>query len=219
MTTTPNAILVEASQALNETSTDTSSKRVGYFNSAVRTVLGERKWSWSRKSHTLDTDDGIQEYDLSSEISDFDPERGIYEVYLAGVKIDYVEYSEKDNVSSENARWYWKPDGKTIGFTTEFDGTENVVIWYYAIHTNAANSGATLNIPIPEKMHTAIVLQIKALVHNGKRQRYDARNALLDYKEEIEKRILGDASNKGRDVPKVVNNVMRFFRFRRNYNY
>jgi len=65
----------------------------------------------------------------------------------------------------------------------------------------------------------AICLLMKAMVHGAKRQRYDERNALVDYKEEIEELVLQDASNKIKDLPQNVPTIFTYNKFNRTYSY
>lgn len=218
MITTLSPILIEASYVLNESATDTTAKRISYGNRAIRRVLRMRKWNWAKKSHTMSTlVAGTQEYDLSSAITDFNPMWGIYEVYIGGEKVGPIDYNQKDNTTGTHC--YLKPDGVTIGFTNDIDGTEDIVIWYSSRWTNVAADTTTFSLSIPEDMLGAIVLLIKAMVHGAKRQRYDERNALLDFKEEIEELVLQDATNKFKDLPINIPTPITYNRVVRNYTY
>lgn len=219
MITTPEPVLQETSNMLNESTTDTSAKRVSYFNRSVRKVISMRKWSWAKKKHDLAVSAGVQEYDLTSVISDYNIQWGIYEVWVGGKKIDPVNYDRRDNIAASDARFYLTPDNKKLGFTKTIDGTEDIDVWYYQVHVNAANHQASLNIPLPEDIQIAVALYIKHLVHEGKRQRYDSRNAILDFQQVIEELVLQDASNKAKDLPKTVPTVFTYARVRRIYRY
>jgi len=56
-------------------------------------------------------------------------------------------------------------------------------------------------------------------VHTAKRQRYDARNSLADFKEKIDGLRPQEASNKALNAPKTVPTVMQYYGIRRNYRY
>lgn len=217
MITTLSPILIETSYILNEGTTDTTAKRISFGNRAIRRVLQVRKWSWGKKDHTLTVIEGTQEYNLVDEISNYNPMWGVYEVYVGGEKIDPVEYSRRNDSSGNH--FYIVPDTQTIGFTMDIDGTEDIVIWYYASWNNVSTTSENFDLTIPEQMLDAICLLIKSYVHDAKRQRYDARNALTDYKESIEELVLQDASNKAHDLPQVIPNVMEYHRARRTYSY
>ena len=214
---TLSPILIETSNLLNEGSTDTSSKRISFGNRAIRRVLRVRRWNWARLSHTLTVVDDTQEYDLSSEISDYNPNWGIYEVYMDDEKMTPIDYNQKENTTSDH--FYLKPDGKTIGFTNDIDGDEDIEIWHYPRWVNVSADDTTFNLSIPEDMLGAICLLMKAMVHGAKRQRYDERNALVDYKEEIEELVLQDASNKIKDLPQNVPTIFTYNKFNRTYSY
>lgn len=217
MITTIASICAETSHLLNEGSSDTSAKRISYGNRSIRRVLRVRKWNWAKKKHTLSVSVGVQEYDLSSVISDYNPMWGIFEVYIGGEKMNPIDYTQRLNTTSNN--FYLKPDGVTIGFTNTLDGSEVIDIWYSAGWTNVSASDTVFNVSIPEDMLGAICLLMKAMVHGGKRQRYDERNALIDYKEEIGELVLQDASNKIKDLPQNVPTILTYNRVRRSYAY
>jgi len=215
MITTLLPILQSVSRKLKEGATDTSSLRVGYCNDAIRYILGVFKWNWSIKKHDLVVSPGVQEYVLTSQIPNYSTFRGIYEVYFNERKIDPVPYNNKNSVSS--LCFYLKPDDVTIGFTKEIDGTEDIDIWYYPEWTDVADATSTLPIPIPESMVELISLYVKHLVHEGKRQRYDSRNALLDFKQVLDTIIPQQGSSKIKDQPKRIYNFFSYTGFRRKY--
>ena len=218
MITTLLPILDVVSRKLNESATDTTTKRIGYSNDAIRHILSLYKWGWSKKKLDLTVVNGTQEYVLTTEATDYSPVRGIYEVYVGGDKIDPVPYNNKDSVSSSTSQYFYlKPDDVTIGFTLDLDGTEDIDIWYYPVWTDAADSTSTLSISIPESMVELIAFYIKYLVHDGRRQRFDARNALLDFKQALDTIIPQQASGKVKDQPRRVYNFFSYLGFKRTY--
>lgn len=217
MITTGAPIFAETSHILNEGSSDTSAKRIGFLNRAARRVLRVRRWDWQKKMHDLTVSAGVQEYDLSSAISDYNPNWGIFEVYVGGEKISPIDYNNANIANSTS--FYLKPDGVTIGFVVDLDGTENIDIWYYPRWVNITDENTVFNISLPEDLLGAICLLMKAMVHGAKRQRYDERNALIDYKEEIGELVLQDASPKIKDLPKNVPTILSYNRVKRSYVY
>lgn len=218
MITTLAPILSTLSVKLKEKTADVSTDRISAAISAIRLLLSEHKFSWARKSFTLDVDVGVQEYDLVTEATDYCETWGIYEVYVGGVKIDPIPYENRNN--TDNTNWYLTPDNKSIGFTSDILGTESIVIWYYATIPTAsepATSAVTLNLSIPENVKEAIVYAAKAIVHESKRQRNDARNSWLIYQTEKEKAVQSSASNKAKGLPKFIPNVLSYTGFRRRY--
>lgn len=203
------------SRKLKEPSTDTSVHRVGYVNDAIRHILTLYKWSWSRKKKTLTVVAGKKEYNLTEEISDYSPIRGIFAVYVDDKEIEAIPYDDRDKASSLS--FYLKPDVATIGFTFDIDGDENIDIWYYPEWTNVPDHTSTMPISIPESMTELIALYTKYLIHEGKRQRYDARNALLDFKEVLNSLIPQQGSSKIGDYPRLIPKFSLFTRFKRNY--
>lgn len=219
MVTGPQAVLDEASALLKELSVETGTTRFIYLNRSVRRLLRVRRWEWAKVAHTLDTDNGVQEYDLTAEITDFNPQWGIYEVYIGGEKASPTPYDNISNQTNEKL-FYLKPDGKTIGFIKALDGTEtDIVIWYYPRWVTVTSVSDTFNISLPEDVVSVVALHMKYLVHDGKRQRYDARNALLDYKEEVEELIMQDAGNKTKDSPKTIPPITSYYGTKRTYTY
>jgi len=217
MITTPNDFLQELSDLLNEGTLDTSTKRVRYFNRAARRVKRVKKWSWNKIGGQLTLVAATQTYDLTSEFTNFNPQWGIFEVYLAGEKMTPIDYDRRLNTTGD--RFYLKPDGKTIGFTATIVGDEDIVVWYVPKHTNASAYNTTLDVSIPEDMLGPITLLMKSYVHGGKRQRADERNALLQYKEEIDEVVLQDAQHKIKDLPQNVPTILTYRGVRRTYNY
>lgn len=220
MITTPATILDEVSAMLNESSTDTSTKRINLYNRATRHTIHAYKWSFRRKNFSLTTSNGVQEYNLTSVITDgdYDPVAGIFEVWNGTEKIDPINYDRKTNTSTL-LEFYLTPDNKTIGFTKAITGSESIVIIYYQAYKNVVSSTTTLNISIPDTFIIPIATYTKFLVHDGKRQRYDARNAILDYQQQISERKLADGGNKAKDLPRVVPNLMSYIGFKRSYTY
>ncbi len=218
MITTAQPVLAETSQILNESSTDTSSKRIGYFNRSVKKVFGVGKWPWRKKKGTLDTDNEVQEYVLTTEFSDYDVQGGIISVWVGGIKILPIDYDRKADVDNPaTQKFYLTPDNRSIGFIKTFDGTEDVEIWYFALHTYISSAGESLTVTLPDDISTAIALYMKFLVHDGKRQRYDARNALLDFKEEIDTLRPKIMSSKIKDAPKTVAKLFSYLKHKRVY--
>lgn len=217
MLTTALPILQLVSRKLKETTTDVTSLRVGYISDSCKHILGIYKWGWSRKKHDLVLTAGVQEYNLSTILTDYSPVRGIFEVYVAGEQIDPVPYNNKDAASTTEQSFYLLPDDKTIGFTVALDGTEDIDIWYYADWVTVTTSTDTFNVSIPETLLEAIALYVKYFVHDGKRQRFDARNALLDYKQEIDTIIPQQGSGKIKGLPRRIYNFFSYMGFKRTY--
>lgn len=217
MLTTPHNFLQELSDLLNENVIDTSVKRVHYFNRAIRRIKRSKKWSWNRLPGTLTLVAGTQIYDLTVQFSNFNPQWGVFEVYLNGVKMTPIDYDRRLNTTSD--RFYMKPDGKTIGFTAEIAGDEEIIVWYSPSHTDATAHDTTLDVAIPEDMLGPAALLMKSYLHGGKRQRADQRNALLEYKEELDEVVLQDAQHKIKDLPQNVPTIMTYRGVRRSYNY
>lgn len=216
MITTAEPLLQELSEKLNETSTDTSTKRLGYFYESVRQLLNKYKWGWSIKPFTITLLANISEYNLSTLISDYSPSWGIDEVLVGGHVIDPVPFESRSSYSSDT-RFYITRDNKTLGFTRVLATTEVVVVNYYARIIRPAEHDDTLNISLPDDIGNAIVLYMKHLVHDGKRQRLDARNALTDWKEELDSLRPQEASQKAKYSPRTVPNVLAASKFRRTY--
>lgn len=217
MVTSPQKFLDEVSTRLNESSTDTSSKRITAFNIAARRVKSMRKWRWNKKKHDLALTANIKTYDLTSVISDYDPMFGVYEVYVAGAKMTPIKYERRTETTGDF--YCLDPNLKNIIFTGTIAGTEDIDIWYYPRHTDATAAVTTLDPSIPEYMLGPIGLLMKAIVHGGKRQRHDERNTLLDFKEEIGEAILADASNKPKDLPDTIPTPLTYNRVKRTYTY
>lgn len=217
MITTLQAIANKVSyDHLKESSVVTNTQRISALVSGVRMLLDEAKFPWARKEYTLVLSAGIQEYNLTTLLSDYDIDWGLYMVTRDGAELSPCDYALKSSTS--NNRYYLSPDNKTIGFTKEILGTEEVIVWYYQTLTIPASVSATLNLSIPESALEAIACASTYYVHLGKRQRYDATNALKDYQVAKEKIVQKKASNKARNFPKTVPNIMAYHKVQRTYS-
>jgi len=214
MITTPERVLDALSRRLNESTTDTSAIRVGIFNDALHHILSQYKMEWARKLSNLSVTVGTQEYDLTSEISDYDPTWGIYSVEVGG-QVFPVEYEDRTFFVSQH--FTLEPNKKKIIFTKDFEEDTTVPIWYYARHTDVSTYQTTLSISLPESILNPLVLYMKHLVHDGKRQRNDARNAILDFAEVMEQVALQNASSKAKNQTTVRRNPLQFAGFKRTY--
>lgn len=217
MITTPAPILEAVSGGLNESTTDTSSKRIIAFNRAMRKFLNYKKFKFAIVEGTLTLVSDTQKYNLLTEFADYDVARGIDEVWIGNDQIFPIDNQDKE-IYTETQKFFLTNNGKSIEFTKtlDYDGT-NPTIYYYAQHTNIDASTDTLNIPIPEAFQEALVLLVKHFVHDGKRQRNDARNALLDYKDEIKNVAMAEATPNAKHLKKKVVNPLQYRGIRRKY--
>lgn len=196
MITTAEPILRRVSYQLGEETTDTSTVRINYFNEAYQYYLSLNRWSFKIKEYNLTTT-SASEYDLTSLINDYSQTDGVYEVRKSGGElIKPISYSDKDLPEYKTTQYYYiTPDGKKIGFTSHKTG-EVINIKYFAVLNEISNATDTLNIPIPEAHIRPIISYIRFLVHERKRQRNDARNCILDFKEQLEETLTKDANQK-----------------------
>lgn len=218
MITTAAPFLSETSNMLNEPTVDVGAKRISYFNRSVRKTLSMKKWGFEKRTRNLTLSAGVQTYDLTTQFSDYNPLKGLISVWLNGEKIDSIDYDQKaDSNVTATQKFYLDPDNQTIGFRSTISGSEMIQIVYYAHHTSISSSTEALVFNIPDEMILPIALYMKHLVHEGKRQRYDSRNALLDFKEEIDNLRPMAASKKIKDRPKTVPNIFAYNRIQRRY--
>ena len=217
MITTPLPILQECSNLLKELSLDESTRRLGYFTTAVQFVLNEHRWKFPLKKVSLTPVAGQQEYDLATLEPHYNPQWGIYLVVKDGDEMTSGDYETA--LDSSEDFFYLTPDHKKLGFSSDIDGTESIDVWLYTtlLSSDVSSSSDTLPFEIPETVGTLIARYMKYLVHDGKRQRYDARNALLDYKEQLEQLITQSASTKIKGKPKRIPPLMTSLGFTRRY--
>lgn len=206
MITTAQPILKQVSYELGESTPDYSASRINHFNTAYQYYLSLSKWSFKIKEYELTTT-GDKEYNLTTLVPDFSQADGIYEVRTSGdgKLIKPIEYEDKDLEDG----YYLTPDGKSIGFTSVSSG-DKYKIKYYAVLTPVSLETETLNIPIPEVHSQPISTYIQFLVFKRKRQRNDARNAILDFKDQLEDALMREG---GRGtvgfVPKIFSPVRK----------
>lgn len=217
MITTPEVILTTVSTDLRESSADTSNRRVSYFNKAVEHVLSEFKWSWARRRHVLDVAGGEESYDLLTEIPDYSVDDGLHIIKIDGAEV--FPYSFDNNDDDVSKQYFTlSPDNQTLEFMKDIVGDEVVEIWYYAEHTRVSTYNEALTLKIPPKFGNLVAHYIRFLEHNGKRQRNDARNAMIDYVDLLDKLKPKDASKKASKGPKAIQPVMRYLNFSRRYS-
>lgn len=207
-------ILRSVSNKLKETSTIITADRIESAVSGIRMVLNECKFPWSRKKYTLDVSSKAKEYDLTSLITDLDMTWGLHMIEMGGLEMLPCDYQDR---ALNSNKYYLLPDEKSIGFTDELAGNEVIDIWYYANLTKPAAYTTTLNLAIPDAITDLCALATKYIIHEGKRQRNDARNALIDYQAEKEKVVMKKAANKAHNLPKRVPNVFQYYGFNRTY--
>ena len=218
MITTPQPVLNLLSSILRESSVDTSNRRVIYFERAVRELLKQKKFPWSRErldyAVSANTDVSI---DMTSETTNYNPVWGPHEVWNGTEQIFPCDYEDRENHS--DLRWYLEPDEKTIGFTAQFSSAATIKVYYYATIPmgSVSASDSSLAFAIPDDAGDVVATYMKFLVHDGKRQRNDARNAILDFKQQVEELVAQQASNKGRSNSKRIAPVLKFHGFKRQY--
>ncbi len=195
--TTALPILTKVSARLNEKTVETGSQRLSFFNQAADHVVGYTKWDWAKKKVTLTLTSNQTEVDLESVISDYNS--------MWGLSDDESDYDDSVKISLSR-------DNKTLNILQDVVAGTQLVLWYYQSHVDVISATADLNVPLPKEMTTALVLYIKHLVHDAKRQRNDARNAILDYQEVMEELVVQGASKKSSSKPKQIPHPLSGFR-------
>lgn len=222
MINTLEPILIEVSGMLGETSTDISTKRIRYGHRAMKYVISQHKWSARRKEQALAVTAGINTYDLTSSVNvtdgDYDMEAGIYEVYNGTEKLDPCAYANLSGLNSSDM-FSLTPDGKSIVLSKTIIGNEDYHVWYYAQYVEPASYTTTLKLKLPDVFIIPLATYVKHLVHDGRRQRTDSRNCLLDVQEQMADLKLSDAKHRVKGLPKSIPTVMGASRFRRNYQF
>jgi hypothetical protein len=195
--TTAEPILKKASARLNEKTVVTDSNRLSFFNQAADHVVGYSKWDWAKKEATITLTLNQTTVDLEAEISDYNS--------MWGLSDEESDYDDSIKISLSR-------DNKTLSILQDVAAGTELKVWYYQSHVDVTSATATLNIPFPKEMTTALVLYIKHLVHDGKRQRNDARNAILDYQEVMEELVVQGASKKSSSKPKQIQHPLSGYR-------
>lgn len=205
MITTARSILTEVSSILGETPVNVSNIRFDYFNRAVNFYFSKHPFKFRIKSYDLTTTSD-KEYDLIAKINDYDPTFGVYLVEDSdGTQLEPIDFSERNSYYGNEPAYYLTPDKKTIGFTSIESG-KTYKIYYYAYHLSVSDPDSALNVPIPQTHISAIIHRILFYVYQRRRQRHDARNAMLDFKEELEENISAEGREKRiGNFPRIVN--------------
>lgn len=195
--TTAEPILIKASARLNEATVVATTNRLSYFNQAVDQVISYSKWPWAKKKGVITLTLNQTEVDLDSEFSDYNPSWGL----------DDAESDEDNAIKTSLSK-----DNETLNILQNVAAGDQLTLWYYQSHIDVSDKTTVLNIGIPKDVARAVVLYIKHLVHDGKRQRNDARNAILDYQEVMEELVMQGASKKSASKPKRIPHPMANFK-------
>jgi len=220
MITTIDPLLISASNRLNESSEDYTPQRIDFCNTAIAEVLGQYAWNCRRKSFTLVTTPGVQTYDFTSSSvlpnDDYDPEFGFYEIWNGEQRLDPILYDNMDNFSESDC-FAISPDNTSLVFTLSQTSSNTYTVWYYARHKDVGAKTTVLNLSIPDNLKKPIVTYIKYLVHDAKRQRNDARNALLDFEEQIGDVKLAQGKAKAKGLKQNIPTPIAYSKFKRKY--
>lgn len=195
--TTAEPILKRVSARLNEKSVVIDTNRLSFFNQAADHVIGYSKWDWAKNQATIVLTENQTTVDLETAISDYNS--------MWGLADDQSDYDDSISISLSE-------DNKTLNILQDVAAGTELKLWYYQSHTDVTSATAELLVPFPKEMITALVLYIKHLVHDGKRQRNDARNAILDYQEVMEELVVQGASKKSSSKPKQIQHPLSGYR-------
>lgn len=203
MYSTALPFLQNVSNELGEASTILTAERIGFFNSSVEQFYSDYLFRFRVKIYSLALD-GSSEYNLSTLISDYDSGDGVYLIVDENeVPIDPIDIKDKGTTFNK-VKYYIFPNKSIIGFTSD-DGNKTYKIYYYARHIYVSTESETLNVSIPQYAKRPIVSLILSRVYRRKRQRYDERNILLNYKEELSSAIAKDSrSGAIGSFPKII---------------
>lgn len=215
MITTAKPILDEVSLVLlKEPTSDYSTARLTAFKSALDKFLTEYKWKWSILTQDFTLTSPTKSYDMSA-LPTYNPSWGMDEIWVGEVLVLPIDYTERFDTFSD-LRYYMSRDNMTLYFTETPDDEVNA--GYYGGQSVVPSSESTsLDIKISPSAQHALALLTQHFVHLGKRQRLDARNALLDYQQEVNNLRPQEGSKKGRHAHKKFQNVMTATSFRRTY--
>lgn len=222
MMTTIATLLAEVSVLLGETTTDVSTARVTMANRAFRHVFQQYSWSFRRKSITITTTAGVQDYDLTNISNvpdgDYDPEFGLYQIWNGTTKLDPVLYEKRSDYTSIDS-FTISPDNKTLSFTSTQTSPTAYTIWYYSRHIDSASSTTTMKTSVPESFLLPLGTYVRHLIHERKRQRNDARNMILDFQEQIADLKMSQGKSKAVGLKRNIPTPIQYARLRRRYNY
>lgn len=195
--TTAEPVLKRASARLNEKIVVVDAQRLSFFNQAVDQVLGYSKWDWAKKEATITFDAGQTTVDLETEIADYNS--------MWGLSDEASDYDDSIKVQLSK-------DNKTLTILQDVAAGDQLKVWYYQAHIDVTSATTTLNVTLPKEVMSALTLYIKHLVHDAKRQRNDARNAILDYQEKMEELVVQGASKKSSSKSKQIQSPLANYR-------
>ena len=184
------------------------------MNDAIRHIVGIHSFTWAREKQEITTVADQQEYDVADDC------RKVYQVYYDNEPLTPINYEDRADysVSSSYKYFYLTPDKTKIGFIkTPTEDGDTIDVWYYQQYQDINSTSDTFNINIPTYMLEPIVLYIKHLVHDSKRQRLDARNTIFDFVEAIKEAISKDVTRKPKDNPKQLPHPWKYLGFKRSY--
>jgi len=207
------------SDRLNESTVETGSKRVRLINRAVKKVASDHKWSWRKTSQSISLVADTQEYDLAS---DFDYPSGIFEVWDGSNRLypmDYEQAKDEDydwEDLSDLTYFYISPKERKIGIVPTPVSSGTLTVIYFAIPADNTTTSSEFTPSIPDEFADLVALWVKFLIHDSKRQRLDARNTVIDYREMLKdlraKDVLRSKAN-----PRKRPKPFTYFGFKRTY--
>lgn len=159
MAITLNNGLSDLSRELNESTSDTGTRRIEHYNDAIQWFFSLRKWPFAIKQNTSLTTTTAQTYDISS-ITDMRQPGGIKEIYFGdnGEQILPIEWEERNDerFNGKNV-FYLSPDGAEITFKMEVTSGQTINIWYYHIPERTTNLEDTFPVPVGYRKLVALL--------------------------------------------------------------
>lgn len=214
---TLNNVCQAVSDELFESSLDSSSGRIRKINRGVLRATLDGRWKWRRTKDTITTVVDKAAYSLPSS---FDYPGGMYEVWDGNTQIfpdDYDNLNSKDWAGIKNLEYYAiSPYKEEIILYPTPSSVEDITLIHYAIPPKITSTSSEWSPSIPRKFLRLVVLATKYLIHRGKRQRNDARNTILEYKEVLkEMRTRNAGKSKGNQ--NRIEKAFSFLGFNRSY--
>ena len=208
--------LADLSRELGESSTDTSTKRINYYNDAVQRFFNERKWPFALISDISQTSvSGTQTYKVPS---DCRKPGGIKYIQYDDAEYKPVPYHERDNDKYDGGNWfYYSPDFSTFTFLKDItDDGKTITIWYYAVPERQTDTSTGEFTLLPDRYRQAVAFLAAAFVLWGRHMNTDANNKYSLYVQQI-KDITLQQSERPNNLPRTFGHYLKHVNWRRKY--
>lgn len=212
--------LSDLSKELGETTTNSTSRRIGHYNDAVVHFANDRKWPFLVKKNTDDTTDGNSnnEYPLTG-ITDIRMPGGIKEITLGTSTTAYlpINWDRRSDPRYAGGKYFYiLPDESAFRFIADVGTGDTINIWHYYIPARITDSESVSEFPIPDR-YRKIVAVLGAAFVQWARYLEAPGNRLFNLYQSLVKDAVGQQSEQSSRKPRSLTSYPQYKGFKRRY--